>query len=422
MAHARRFVSLLVVAGLAGAALAAGPGAGAEQLGPVTATQDAYVASTAARAGYDTAELRARNGGGQRSQSHLRFDLRAIPAGATGLRATLRLSASPISAAGRVEVRASGSFSEGSVTWASRPATSAVLGSAAVVPGGTFEIDAGPVTGAGFRSYALTSPAGQGAQLRFASSEHPDPAQRPALTVTWAPPGPPVSDKLVPRAGAWWGSYPGQAPGDVEAREAVYGRQVDILHRYHDWNDTWPTAEEQAYAGQGRFLFEGWESRIFGGATLCWADIAAGAHDAAIDAQAASWALYPGDDVVDWVAWDPYNWANCAGRSRDTWRSLQQAAQPMYAHLDAVGNTKPRMLGEYGSHDDPAMGRKEQWLRELPAMLRTAMPKVRAVVYFDRVATPVPGDPCAWLADSSPSAQAGFAAAGADSYLNQPRN
>jgi hypothetical protein len=345
------------------------------------------------------------------------------------------------------------------------------------------------------RSYALTAPAGQAAQLRFASSEHPDPARRPALTVTWTPPGPPVSDKLVPREGAWWGSYPGQAPGDVEAREAVYGRQVDILHRYHDWNDVWPTAEEQAYAAEGRFLFEGWESRVFGGATMCWADIAAGLHDAAIDAQAqrlaafgsrlfvgfmhepednlgpcqpdavddteadmgsaeefraawrrivervrpvapnvvwvlsfmghdpaASWTLYPGDDVVDWVAWDPYNWANCAGRSRDGWRSLQQAAQPMYDHLDAVGNTKPRMLGEYGSHDDPATGSKEQWLREIPAMLRTAMPKVRAAVYFDRVATPVPGDPCAWLADSSPQAQAGFAAAGADFYLNQPHN
>jgi hypothetical protein len=45
------------------------------------------------------------------------------------------------------------------------------------------------------------------------------------------------------------------------------------------------------------------------------------------------------------------------------------------------------MLGEYGSHDDPAMGSKEQWLRELPATLRTAMPKVKAVVYFDRLAT-----------------------------------
>jgi hypothetical protein len=42
------------------------------------------------------------------------------------------------------------------------------------------------------------------------------------------------------------------------------------------------------------------------------------------------------------------------------------------------------------------------------------------VVYFDRVDARVPGDPCAWLADSSAAARAGFAAAGADSYLNQP--
>jgi hypothetical protein len=180
MAQGRRFASLLVVAGLAGVALVAGPEAGAEQVGPVTAAQDAYVASAAARAGYDTAELRVRNASGQRVQSHLRFDLRAVPAGATNLRATLRLSVSPISGAGRVEVRASGTFGERSVTWASRPATSGVLGSAAVVPGGTFEVDAGPVTGAGLRSYALTAPAGQGTQLRFASSEHPTrPGGRP---------------------------------------------------------------------------------------------------------------------------------------------------------------------------------------------------------------------------------------------------
>ena len=67
----------------------------------------------------------------------------------------------------------------------------------------------------------------------------------------------------------------------------------------------------------------------------------------------------------------------------------------MYAHLDAVGSTKPRMLGEYGSHDDPALGDKAQWLRDVPSALRTALPKVKAVVYFDRLATPVPGDACA---------------------------
>ena len=291
------------------------------------------------------------------------------------------------------------------------------------------------------------------------------------------------------------GQLPGQVPGEVEAREAVYGRRVDILHRYHDWDDRWPTPEEQAYAAGGRILFEGWENRVFGGTSSCWADIAAGAFDAAIDAPArrlaafgerlfvgfmhepednagpyrpgavddakadmgsvedfraafrhvvervrpvapnvvwvfsvmghdpaASWAFYPGDDVVDRVAWDPYNWANCAGRARDTWRGFAQVAQGMYAHLDAVGNTKPRMLGEYGSHDDPALGDKAQWLRDVPSALRTALPKVKAVVYFDRLATPVPGDACAWLADSSPGARAGFAAAVSDCWLNQPHD
>jgi hypothetical protein len=264
MGNARRSISLLVVLGLAAAVLIIAPRAGADQVGSMAAAQDGYVASTAARTTYDTAELRARNVSAQRIQSYLKFDL------------------------------------------------------------------------------------------------------------------PSVSDKLVPREGAWWGSYPGQAAGNVEAREAVYGRQVDVLHRYHDWDDAWPTAEEQAYAAQGRLLFEGWENRIFGGATVCWADIAAGGHDAAIDAQAQrlaafgsrlfvgfmhepednigtcqpgavndpvadmgsveefkaayrhivervrpvapnvvwvlglmggnpdlSWTFYPGDDVVDWVAWDP---------------------------------------------------------------------------------------------------------------------
>ena len=41
---------------------------------------------------------------------------------------------------------------------------------------------------------------------------------------------------------------------------------------------------------------------------------------------------------------------------------------------------------------------------------------------LEAFASPVPGDPCAWLADSSPEARAGFAAAVSDSWLNQPHN
>jgi hypothetical protein len=113
-----RFLRLLVVAALAGTAVVAGPppGARAEQTGPVVAGQDAYVISTAVRTTYDTTELRVRSTASQKLQAHLSFDLRGVPAGATGLRATLRLSVSPSSQSGRVEVRISGAFAGGTVT------------------------------------------------------------------------------------------------------------------------------------------------------------------------------------------------------------------------------------------------------------------------------------------------------------------
>jgi hypothetical protein len=491
MAHARRFVSLLVVTGLAGAAMVAGPGAGAEQTGPVVATQDAYVLSTATWTTYDTTELRVRSTAAQKLQGFVRFELRGVPAAATNLRATLRLSASPASQPGRVEVRTSGAFSERTVTWANRPGASAVQGSAVVTPGGTVELDAGPVTGTGVRSYALTAPAGQGAQLRFASSEDPDPARRPALTVTWTAPGPPVSDKLVPREGAWWGSYPGQAAGDVEAREAVYGRQVDILHRYHDWNDTWPTAEEQGYAAQGRFLFEGWESRVFGGATICWADIAAGAYDAAIDAQAerlaavgsrlfvgfmhepednlgpcqpgavndskadmgsaeefkaawrhivervrpvapnvvwvlsfmghdpaASWALYPGDDVVDWVAWDPYACVDpgkpCGGYAELVNRTWLPDWSGFYDHARARYPDKPLMLAEWGVVDNGPPARAAAVFESVARDL-AAFPEIKALVYFEAADSPVGKT----RVDSSPAALAAFRGLASSPWFGQ---
>jgi hypothetical protein len=513
---ARRVAGSLVVTGLVLAGLVVVPGAGADQAGPVVAGEDAYVSSSSPTGNFDTSELRARSTSSQRIQSYLKFDLGGVPPGATNLRGTLRLYVTGSSQSGRVEVRTSDGFGERTVTWSTRPAVYGVRGSVRVAAGRTYNIDTGTL-GGGVVHLALTAPSGQSAQLRFGSSEQANPARRPALTVTYTaptttsttsttttrttttttttiPPPPPVSDKLVPRDGAWWGSWPGQLAGEVEARELVYGRQVDVLHRYHDWDDVWPTSAEQAYAAQGRFLYTNWISRIFGGTTMCWADVAGGAHDAAIDAQAqrladfgqrlfvgflhepednvgpcqpgavndpfadmgsaeefkaayrhivervrpiapnvvwvfgamghdpaSSWTFYPGDDVIDWVAWDPYNWANCAGRNAG-WRSFQQTAQAMYDYLDAVGNTKPRMIGEFGSHDDPALGSKEQWFGELPAVLRTAMPKIKAVLYFDQGDTRFPNDPCNWLVDSSPQAQAGFAAAGADPYFNQPHN
>jgi beta-mannanase len=129
-----------------------------------------------------------------------------------------------------------------------------------------------------------------------------------------------------------------------------------------------------------------------------------------------SYSFYPGDAYVDWIAWDPYNWYHCDGR-RGPWGSWSDEVGPFYQALTQAGLTsKPWMLAEYGSDDDPASpARKGDWFRALPRQARADRPLIKAVVYFDREH----GD-CQWNIDSSRAATAGFVAAGHDSYFNQP--
>jgi hypothetical protein len=132
--------------------------------------------------------------------------------------------------------------------------------------------------------------------------------------------------------------------------------------------------------------------------------------------------LYPGDDVVDWIAWDPYNWVDCHGRSGD-WLEFADTVGRFYDWLGAHGHAdKPFMLGEYGS-DEPLAGQpsKGDWFLGARDALSGAtdgaprFPNLKALVYFDSDHTGESG--CAWHVDSTSSALAGFRALGADAYL-----
>jgi hypothetical protein len=111
-------------------------------------------------------------------------------------------------------------------------------------------------------------------------------------------------------------------------------------------------------------------------------------------------ALYPGDDVVDWVGLDAYNWNGCSTNGQDTWRTMAQIAGP--ARDFARAHAKELMLAEWGSFEDAAdPDRKAAWFRESMATL-ASWPEVKAVLYFNHVGT------CSWFVDSSPSSLAAF--------------
>lgn len=108
---------------------------------------------------------------------------------------------------------------------------------------------------------------------------------------------PVVSDKLVPREGAWWGAYtPAGSAGwnwklAMERFEEKVGRKVDIVYRYHDWgttdNGVFPDVHETAQMNEGRILHLSWETRRYSaGQNVTWTAIANGSQDAVIDAAA----------------------------------------------------------------------------------------------------------------------------------------
>ena len=73
--------------------------------------------------------------------------------------------------------------------------------------------------------------------------------------------------------------------------------------------------------------------------------------------------MYPGDDVVDWVAWDPYDFGEC---HRARGQSFAQTIKPFYDWLVDHHPNKPFMLAEYGTVVDPSNPRPAvHWYSEV---------------------------------------------------------
>jgi hypothetical protein len=264
--------------------------------------------------------------------------------------------------------------------------------------------------------------------------------------------------------GAVVGSHDGQTPQQaIAALEDRLGRNLDVHRTYWRWDDAQPTAVLLDDVAHDRIPLISILPKRRDGTIIPWAAVASGSQDAAIAAQAdglrslgtqvilifhheadvspaygtaadyvaayrhyvtvfrahqasnvefgtafvpntyataiASW--YPGDDVVDWIGTDVYNFASCTS-GVSGWRSLATAASAFY-NWGATRN-KPLMLAEWASAEDPAdPNHKAQWLTDAITTLQN-WPRIKAVSYFDAAGT------CPdWWVDSSDAALTAFA-------------
>jgi glycosyl hydrolase family 26 len=117
--------------------------------------------------------------------------------------------------------------------------------------------------------------------------------------------------------------------------------------------------------------------------------------------------FYPGDDVVDWVCADGYNWYPDSGRSYESFTDKFTAF-----HDWAVAQGKPAIVGEYGAQQmEP--GRRAGWFNEARDSLKTRLTGILGVVYFHSVTSEHD-----WQVTNEADALAAFAAMGADPFFN----
>lgn len=106
---------------------------------------------------------------------------------------------------------------------------------------------------------------------------------------------------------------------------------------------------------------------------------------------------YPGDQYVDWLAIDGYNWGDA--NKAVGWRSFQDIFGPTYDKLTTAVPNKPVMIGEFASGEEG--GNKAAWIAESFAQMQK-MPRMKAFIWFNLYKE------AAWIVDSSDESLAAF--------------
>lgn len=105
--------------------------------------------------------------------------------------------------------------------------------------------------------------------------------------------------------------------------------------------------------------------------------------------------FYPGDDYVDVLALDGYNWGDALPSVG--WRSFEAVFRTGYDRIAALGD-QPIWIAEFASSD--AGGNKSEWVREMFAT--TGFERIEALIWFNQ------NKEADWRIDSDPATLQAF--------------
>ncbi len=92
-------------------------------------------------------------------------------------------------------------------------------------------------------------------------------------------------------------------------------------------------------------------------------------------------AMYPGDHIIDWISWNPYNWYGC--HADGPWKTFTTQASPFYRWATATHPDKPLMIGETATNErDNNPNAKAEWITDMASALEMDFPRIRALLWF----------------------------------------
>lgn len=115
---------------------------------------------------------------------------------------------------------------------------------------------------------------------------------------------------------------------------------------------------------------------------------------------------YPGDEYVDWLGMDGYNWGT--SRPWSHWRSFDELFGELCQRLVDLAPDKPIMIAEFASSEQG--GDKAAWITDAFQRIKTFYSHIKAVIWFDTIKE------TEWAINSSPSSLAAFQEAIHNSY------
>ncbi len=90
-------------------------------------------------------------------------------------------------------------------------------------------------------------------------------------------------------------------------------------------------------------------------------------------------AAYPGDEYVDWIGIDGYNWGTT--QTWSDWQNFKMLFREQMRRMTKLHPTKPIMVAEFACAEKG--GDKAAWINEMPKDLKISMKGIKAVIWFD---------------------------------------